>query len=54
MISNLVKKVQTQYQTTTCRKKKSEASRFDTPWAPSDETSSEEKMGETKEQKIIF
>ena len=46
--------MQTQYQITTCRKKKSEASRFDTPWAPSDEISSEEKMGETKEQKIIF
>ena len=35
-MSNLVKKVQTHHHTTACRTKKGVASRFNTPWAPSD------------------
>ena len=37
-MSNLVKKVQTHHHTTACRTKKGVASRFNTPWAPSDKT----------------
>ena len=37
-MSNLVKKVQTHHHTTTCRKKKGVACRFNAPWAPSNKT----------------
>ena len=50
-IINLVKKVQTHHNTTTCRKKKCIARKFNAPCTPSDETEiirSEEKMDETK------
>ena len=49
-MSNLVKRVQTHHHTTTCRKKKGVACRFNAPWAPSDKTRtvrSEEKIDET-------
>ena len=49
-MSNLVKKVQTHHHTTTCRKKKGVACRFNAPWAPSNKTRivrSEEKIDET-------
>ena len=49
-MSNLVKKLQTHHHTTTCRKKKGVACRFNAPWAPSDKTRivrSEEKIDET-------
>ena len=50
-ISNLVKKLQTHHQTTTCRKKKGVVlCRFNTPWAPLNKTRtvhSEEKIDET-------
>ena len=48
-MSNLVKKVQTHYHTTTCRKKKCVACRFNAPLAASDKTGivrSEERFGE--------
>lgn len=50
-INKLVKKVQTFHHTTTCRKQKGVACRFNAPWAPSDETRivhSEENMDEAK------
>ena len=37
-MSNLVKKMQTHHHTTTCRKKKGVACRFNSPWAPSNKT----------------
>ena len=37
-MSNLVKKEQTDHPTTTCRKKKGLACRFNAPWAPSSKT----------------
>ena len=37
-MSNLLKKVQTQHDTTTSRKKKGAKCRFNTPWVPSDKT----------------
>ena len=46
-MGNLVKIVQTRYHTSTCRKKKGVASRFNAPWAPSDKSRivrSEEKI----------
>ena len=49
-MSNLVKRVQTHHHTTTCRKKKGVACRFNAPWAPSDKTRivrSEEEIDET-------
>ena len=49
-MSNLVKKVQSQHHTTTCRKKKGVKCRFNASWAPSDKTRivhSEEKIDET-------
>ena len=49
-MSDLVKKVQIHYHTTTCRKKKGVACRFNGPWAPSYKTrivSCEEKIDET-------
>ena len=49
-MSNLVRRVQTHHHTTTCRKKKGVACRFNVPWAPSDKTRivrSEEKIDET-------
>ena len=49
-MSNLVKRVQSHHNTTTCRKKKSVACRFNAPWAPSDKTRivrSKEKIDET-------
>ena len=48
-MSNLVKEVQTHH-TTTCRKKKGVACRFNAPWTPSDKTRIvhfEEKIDET-------
>ena len=48
-MSNLVKKLQTHHHTTTFRKNKGVACRFNTPWAPSDKTRivrSEEKIHE--------
>ena len=42
--------MQTDHHTTTCRKKKGVACRFNAPWAPSDKTRiarSEEKINET-------
>ena len=48
-MSNLIKKVQTHHQTTTCRKKKKVVCRFNASWAPSSKTRivrSEEKMDE--------
>ena len=57
-ISNLLKKVWTQYHTTTCRKKKIVVCRFNAPWAPSDKTRivrSEQKIDEmiVKQSKIL-
>ena len=58
-MSNLVKKVQTHHHTTTCRKKKGVACRFNAPWVPSNETRIirfEEKIDETivsQSKKII-
>ena len=50
-MSNLVKKVQTHYHTTTCKKEKGDLRcRFNAPWAPSSKTKivhSEEKLDET-------
>ena len=49
-MSNLVKKLQTQHYTTTCRKKKGVKCRFNAPWAPSDKTriaQSKEKIDKT-------
>ena len=49
-MSNLVKKMQTHHQATTCRKKKGVACRFNAPWAPSNKTGiicCEEKIDET-------
>ena len=49
-MSNLVKKMQTHHHTTTCRKKKGVACRFNAPWAPSNKTGiirCEEKIDET-------
>ena len=49
-MSNLITKVQTQYHTTTCRKKKSVMCRFNAPWALTDKTRivrSEDKIDET-------
>ena len=49
-MSNIVKKVQTHHHTTTCRKKKGVACRFNAPWTPSNKTRiicSEEKIDET-------
>ena len=37
-MSNLAKKVQTHHHTTTCRKKKGVACRFNSLWAPSNKT----------------
>ena len=39
-MSNLLKKVQTHHHTTTCRKKKGVARRFNAPWTPSNRTRS--------------
>ena len=58
-MSNLAKKVQTHHHTTTCRKKKGVACRFNAPWVPSNETRIirfEEKIDETivsQSKKII-
>ena len=49
-MSNLVKKVQTHHQATTCRKNNNLVCRFNASWAPSDKTRivhSEEKIDET-------
>ena len=58
-ISNLVKRAQTHRHTTTCRKKKGIACRFNAPWVWSDKTRivhSEEKIDETivKQSKSTF
>ena len=37
-MSNLVKKVQTDHLSSTCRKKKDLVGRFNAPWTPSDKT----------------
>ena len=37
-MSNLVKKVQTDHLSSTCRKKKGLVGRFNAPWTPSDKT----------------
>ena len=58
-MSNLVRKVQTHHHSTTCRKKKGVACRYNAPWAPSNKTRiihSEEKIDETivnQNQKLI-
>ena len=49
-MSNLVKKVQPHYDSTTCRKIKEVVCRFNAPWAPSNKTRIirfEEKIDET-------
>ena len=50
VMSNLVKRAETHYYTTTCRNKKGVSCRFNPPWASSDKTRivrSEEKIDET-------
>ena len=49
-MSNLTKRVQTHHHTTTCKKRKGVACRFNAPWTPSDKTRivcSKEKIDET-------
>ena len=59
-MSNLAKKVQTHHHTTTCRKKKGVACRFNAPWVPLNKTRiirSEEKIVNQSEklvEKVLF
>ena len=59
-MSNLAKKVQTHHHTTTCRKKKGVACRFNAPWTPLNKTRiirSEEKIVNQSEklvEKVLF